>query len=458
MDLARRRRPAGLRRRPRAPARPCRDVERAPGGRGRLLASHRRADPAPGRAARPVTRASASASPTRRTDRRSTRRGRRSVRVARPGGRDPGPARGVRGPLALLLALIEARQLDVLTVPLGALADAYLDALATLEADRLGNISAFVAVASQLILIKSRAMLPRRRRVAPARSCRGRARPRGRAARAAAPLPRPPRRRPAALQEEAHGAGRAVPARARRAAVAAGLAGARPADAPPLDAGRSWSGALDGLARIAPPPPLPPETMARTITLTERAAIIREAISAAPVDRAPGPPARRPRPGRRGRHVPGDARADEAARDRRQPGRCRGARSSPGRRRRTSAASAAPRRRRRAARRDRWSRSRDRRAAANGLGRERPARRRSRPTDVAAPPPRRADRGPARGAPVRRRAAAGAARDRDARGRRPGDRRRAPRRPRGRRSPAAGSGSSCRAIASSSRPRPTPAR
>jgi len=34
------------------------------------------------------------------------------------------------GPLALLLALIEARQLDVLTVPLGDLAEAYLDALA----------------------------------------------------------------------------------------------------------------------------------------------------------------------------------------------------------------------------------------------------------------------------------------------------------------------------------------
>src|SRR5512135_3488985 len=65
------------------------------------------------------------------------------------------------GPLALLLALIEARQLDVLTVPLGALAGAYLDALAALEADRLGNISSFVAIAGQLILIKSRAMLPR---------------------------------------------------------------------------------------------------------------------------------------------------------------------------------------------------------------------------------------------------------------------------------------------------------
>ena len=37
------------------------------------------------------------------------------------------------GPLALLLTLIEARQLDVVTVPLGALADAYLDALASLE-------------------------------------------------------------------------------------------------------------------------------------------------------------------------------------------------------------------------------------------------------------------------------------------------------------------------------------
>ena len=37
------------------------------------------------------------------------------------------------GPLALLLSLIEQRQLDVLTVPLGDLAGAYLDALATLE-------------------------------------------------------------------------------------------------------------------------------------------------------------------------------------------------------------------------------------------------------------------------------------------------------------------------------------
>src|SRR3954451_22146041 len=65
------------------------------------------------------------------------------------------------GPLGLLLSLIEARRLDVLTVPLGALAGAYLEALAALPAERLGNVSAFVAIASQLILIKSRALLPR---------------------------------------------------------------------------------------------------------------------------------------------------------------------------------------------------------------------------------------------------------------------------------------------------------
>ena len=44
------------------------------------------------------------------------------------------------GPLGLLLSLIEARQLDVMTVPLGALAGAYLDALAALEADRRAHV------------------------------------------------------------------------------------------------------------------------------------------------------------------------------------------------------------------------------------------------------------------------------------------------------------------------------
>jgi len=41
------------------------------------------------------------------------------------------------GPLALLLALIEQRQLDILSVRLGDLAGAYLDALARIERGRL---------------------------------------------------------------------------------------------------------------------------------------------------------------------------------------------------------------------------------------------------------------------------------------------------------------------------------
>jgi chromatin segregation and condensation protein Rec8/ScpA/Scc1 (kleisin family) len=65
------------------------------------------------------------------------------------------------GPLALLLSLIEQRQLDVLEVPLGDLAGAYLEAVAHLPDAQMPHISAFVTVCSQLILIKSRAMLPR---------------------------------------------------------------------------------------------------------------------------------------------------------------------------------------------------------------------------------------------------------------------------------------------------------
>jgi segregation and condensation protein A len=184
------------------------------------------------------------------------------------------------GPLALLLSLIEARQLDVLTVPLGGLADAYLEALAGLEADRLGNISAFVAVASQLILIKSRAMLPR----PPAIEA-------GSLDADEAPDPEAELRKRLLLYRAHRDAGlrlaegalqriglfRREPGTAR----AAGMAGARPADAPPIDAGRLVS-ALARLAMIAPPPEPPVEVMPRTITLTERAAIIRAALRDAP--------------------------------------------------------------------------------------------------------------------------------------------------------------------------------
>ena len=183
------------------------------------------------------------------------------------------------GPLALLLALIEARELDVLTVPLGALADAYLDALATLDVDRLGNISSFVAVASQLILIKSRAMLPRQVPTGPAGVADEAPDPEAEL-RARLLLYRAYRDAGANLAE---GALRRVGLFRREpgAAHAAGMAGARPADAPPLSP-MLLVHALDGVARIAPPPELPPETVPRTITLTERASIIRDALRNAP--------------------------------------------------------------------------------------------------------------------------------------------------------------------------------
>jgi segregation and condensation protein A len=183
------------------------------------------------------------------------------------------------GPLALLLSLIEGRQLDVLTVPLGGLADAYLDALASLEADRLGNVSAFVAVASQLILIKSRAMLPRRQ-VADAIADLEEAPDPEAELRARLILYRAHRDAGLRLADEAIvriGLFRREPSAAR----ASGLSGAHPVHMPPIDPARLVR-ALAHLATITPPPMPPPEVVPRTITLTERAAIIRAALRDAP--------------------------------------------------------------------------------------------------------------------------------------------------------------------------------
>lgn len=183
------------------------------------------------------------------------------------------------GPLALLLSLIEARQLDVLTVPLGALADAYLDALATLESDRMGNVSAFVAIASQLILIKSRAMLPRQAEASATAFVDEGTDPE---AELRARLLVYRAHRDAGLRL-ADGAVRRIGLFRREpgAAHATALAGARPVDAPPLDP-MLLARALARLAVIAPPPEVPPEVVPRTITLAERAAIIRDALRDVP--------------------------------------------------------------------------------------------------------------------------------------------------------------------------------
>lgn len=185
------------------------------------------------------------------------------------------------GPLALLLSLIEGRQMDVLTVPLGALAGAYLDALATLEVNRLGHISSFVTVASQLILIKSRAMLPRQAALSAPVALTDDGEDPEAELRARLIVYRAHRDAGLALAEVALkriGLFRREPGIAR----AAGLAGARMTDGPRLNPAVLVA-SLGRLAAVALPVQAAPQVMTRRITIAERAAIIRAALRAAPV-------------------------------------------------------------------------------------------------------------------------------------------------------------------------------
>jgi segregation and condensation protein A len=187
------------------------------------------------------------------------------------------------GPLALLLALIEARELDILSVPLGDLAEAFLDAVAGVEGERLGGLSGFVSIAAQLILIKSRAMLPGPPE-APAEPAD------------ALEDPEEELRRRLLVYRAFRDAGAWLGARIetargglfhREAAVAlesgriaAGAAeSAVPAE--PLDPVLLVE-ALRNLARIAPPPAPPQGVLGRTVAVEERAAFIREALRDAP--------------------------------------------------------------------------------------------------------------------------------------------------------------------------------
>ena len=178
------------------------------------------------------------------------------------------------GPLGLLLALVEARRLDVMTVPLGALAGAYLDALAGIESDRLGNLSTFVAVASQLILIKSRGLLPRP--PDPAIPLDEEPDPEA-ALRARLLAYKAYRDAAAVLQARALG-GRQAVRREPAIALAAARSGAIAPLPPRLDPAILVA-ALERLAAVVPPALPPPEAIPRTITLAERADMIRAALA-----------------------------------------------------------------------------------------------------------------------------------------------------------------------------------
>jgi segregation and condensation protein A len=170
------------------------------------------------------------------------------------------------GPLGLLLNLIESRQLDVLTVPLADVADAYVEHLTRHPVDAAA-LSEFVAVAAQLIFLKSKRMLP------------------------AEPLPPLPDGTDEPDEDELRR--RLLEYRAIRDASTAlgerdGLAPAfrrepRESDLPaaptaPLPAA-ILAAALEGLAAIPEPEPPPPEVVAREITIGQQIAVLRAALS-----------------------------------------------------------------------------------------------------------------------------------------------------------------------------------
>jgi segregation and condensation protein A len=170
------------------------------------------------------------------------------------------------GPLQLLLHLIESRQLDVLTVPLADVADAYVEHLARHPVDA-DNLSEFVAIAAQLILLKSRRMLPTE------------------------PLPQMAEGADEPDEEELRR--RLLEYRALRdASVALGERdGAAPAmrrepresDLPEIPAEPMpvslLVGALEALAAVPEPEAPPPEVVAREVTIGQQIEVLRRALS-----------------------------------------------------------------------------------------------------------------------------------------------------------------------------------
>lgn len=171
------------------------------------------------------------------------------------------------GPLQLLLHLIESRQLDVLTIPLADVADAYVEHLARHPVDA-ANLSEFVLIAAQLIYLKSKRMLP------------------------AEPLPPVPEGADEPDEEELRR--RILEYRALRDAAAAlgERDGASPvmrrepreADLPEVPSESIpigvLVGALEALAAIPEPEPPPPEVVPREITIGQQIAVLRHALSA----------------------------------------------------------------------------------------------------------------------------------------------------------------------------------
>lgn len=65
------------------------------------------------------------------------------------------------GPLDLLLALIKKNKVSIWDIPIVEITDQYLEAIEGIEQSMLDNTSEFIVLASQLLYIKSKMLLPR---------------------------------------------------------------------------------------------------------------------------------------------------------------------------------------------------------------------------------------------------------------------------------------------------------
>ena len=169
------------------------------------------------------------------------------------------------GPLSLLLHLIETAELDVLTVPLATVADAYVAYLATHPVDS-ANLAQFVATAAQLILLKSRSLL---------------AEPVDALAAPGEDVDEEELRRRLLAYRAIRDAAREISARDqvapmwRREPRAADLPEAPLA---PLDRAL-LAAALARMTEVAEPEPEPPEIVPREVTVGQQIVVLREALS-----------------------------------------------------------------------------------------------------------------------------------------------------------------------------------
>ncbi len=65
------------------------------------------------------------------------------------------------GPMDLLLSLIDKNKIDIYDIPIALVTDQYMDYLSKMDAEKMDNMSEFIVMASKLLKIKSRMLLPK---------------------------------------------------------------------------------------------------------------------------------------------------------------------------------------------------------------------------------------------------------------------------------------------------------